>query len=1144
MTILRVLGLPLLLLLPVPIAAQEFRATIVGRVTDSSGGVMPGVTVTATNVETSVATVAISNESGDYIIPALTPGLYRVEAALDGFRTYVQEGIRLEIQARPTIDIELAPGTVTEDLTVRATPLLETSNASRGEVITGRAVSDMPLIGRNVLTLGALVPGVQFTQRTQAGTFMRTSARFDGISISGGQGRFNEVLLDGVPNTGSDGLTHFVPPVDATQEFKVQTNSFDAEFGRFTGGVINATTKSGTNQLSGSLYEFHRNSALNATDFFADDKPQFTYNLFGGSLGGPVTVPGLYEGRGRTFFFASYEGSREGVSRAFLSTVPTERERQGDFSETFVELPNGEAAPVVVYDPATTRQAGDTWLRDPFPGNRIPLERMDPVARELINLYPQPNAPGDPITGANNYRLSFKDPVPIDGYVFRIDHRLNDRHQSSVRYSRRHFQVNAQGPFQNDVTGTLRDFYSPGISLDHTYTVNKTMFMNARYGFSRFTDVSVADSVGSDLLGLGFPASLVDALPVQALPTVDIDGLTRLSDVNNNKRNWNREAVHTARGSLTKLWGHHTWRLGGEARIMMSESDNRGGAGAGSYSFDQVFTRGPNPQAATQMGGHPLASFLLGLGSGGEVANNVLVDERAPYYAFYAQDDWRVTSKLTVNLGLRYEWEGAYTSATNALNRGFAFDSASPLEADARAAYAANPIPELPLDQFRVQGGLSFAGVDGHPRGLTNLDRNNISPRVGFAYGLTPRTVIRGGYGLFYGPTTLLGETRHGFSVSTPWVTSFDGMLTPSTTLSNPFPNGLQQSSGADLGLMTNVGDSVSFVNPDRTNPYTHQYQVSVQRELPWETLVDVAYTGSLGRSLPVTRELNAIPEPVRAHAREVFVGTGRNILNDSVPNPFDGLITSGPLSGATTTRGQLLRPYPQFTSVEMFDDSIGTSRYDAFQLKVSRRFSEAFSLLAAYTASRHTERTRFLNDTDLEPIEEASAFDVPHLLTVSTTWELPFGPGRRFLGDASGLAGKILEGYQLNVIYSAGSGIPLNFSGAELVGDPSLPASDRTIERYFDTGAFRQRETLELVGLARTTDVRAPGKNNVDLSLFKTTSITAGVQLQIRVEAFNAFNHPEFLEPNSSFGNPNFGRITALNTFTRQIQFGARLIW
>jgi hypothetical protein len=1117
--------------------AQEFRATITGRVIDSSGAIVPSASVTAANIETGATSRTVTAESGQYVLPNLAPGMYRLDVEHAGFKKYVREGLRLQVQDRPTIDVTLEPGDVQTVVNVTAeAPLLEASDASRGEVISGRTLVDLPLNGRNAFALAGLTPGVSMTARTQASTFLRTTANagISAMSISGSQPRMNEALLDGVPNTGTDGLIQFVPSVDATQEFRVQTNSFDAEFGRFTGGLINAVIKSGTNDFHGSAFEFLRNSAFNARDPFATSIPQFGYNLFGGSAGGPIRIPKLYDGRNRTFFFANYEGSREGVPRAFVSTVPTLAQRRGDFSDTRVRS-GSQLIPVTIYDPNSNRQTGNTFTRDPFAGNQIPADRFNPVALKLLALFPEPNATGDAATGANNYQLAFKDLVRDDGYVFKIDHRFSDRHSIFGRYSWRRFTVGRQGAFKNPVTGDSETRDAPGFAFDDTYTLTPTTILNFRYGFARFIVNAASDNLGTDLSQFGFPASFVRSVAVQAIPRINVSGYATLSGATKLRRD--AEDAHTFRGGITHTRGIHNLRAGAEFRLLRSYVGSLGDSPTGVFNFDQVFTRGPNPQVAAVQSGHALASFLLGLGSSGSVANNAATAEQIPYYGVYFQDDVRLGSRLTINLGLRYELEGEYTERYNRINRGFAAGADSPLSAAARTAYAANPIAEIPASQFQVKGGLLFAGVDGQPRGLADLDRNNIAPRVGAAFRVTPKTVLRGGYGLFYGASTLSGETRLGFSASTPFVGTINSSLTPVNTLSDPFPDGLVSPPGASQGLLTLAGQGISFVDTSRRQPFSHQYQFSVQRELPWAMLADVGYSGSQSGDLAVDQQINAIPEAFRAAAEQQFIATGRNILNDSVRNPFSGLITTGALNGANTTRGQLLRPYPQFTSVVAASRPIGDSRYDSVQAKVTKRFSSGFSMIAAYTFSKLLERLRFLNDQDLEPVWELNENDIPQRFTLSSTYELPFGRGQ------SGLAGKLIAGWQLNVIYTAQSGVPLTITGGESTGK-SAKIDNPTVDRWFDTTAFRQRQTLEQVRTARLPDVRTAGKNNFDMSVFKTTSITERLRLQFRAESFNTLNRPEWFTPNTAFGNANFGRVTSTNTFARQLQFGLKLLW
>lgn len=1123
---------------------QDFRAAVSGRVTDSSGAVVPGAKITITNVDTSTPATTRSTDTGDYLIPSLAPGNYRLEVESPGFKRYVREGITLQIQDKPVLDVVLEPGEITTSVTVTGNVLqLETATASRGDVITGRTVVDMPLNGRNAYALAALTPGILFTARGQSSTFLRPTANngISSIAVSGAAERNTESFLDGVPNTGSDGLIQYVPSVDATQEFRVQTNAFDAEYGRFRGAVINATIRSGTNELHGAAFEFVRNSAFNARDPFATSIPQFGYNQFGFSVGGPVYLPKAYNGRNRTFFFANYEGSREGVPRAHVATVPTDLQRRGDFSQTNVRVGTASQR-ITVYDPATTRLQGTAYVRDPFPGNAIPSQRFDAVARNLIGLFPAPNAEGDSVTAANNYLRSYKDPVLDNGYVIRIDHRFSDRHAIFGRYSWRHFYVGRQGAFKNEVTGDHEDRNTPGAALDDTITINPTTVLNLRYGFSRYLTQQAADNLGRDMRAMGFPASLISQFDVQAIPSISISGYTGLSTAA--KRSVGAEDTHTLRGGLTKIRGRHSIRFGGEGRLIHSNSSSIAAGAVGAYSFNSTFTRGPNPQAASVTAGSGLASFLLGATASGSVNYNAAPADSATYYGVYFQDDIRVSSRLTVNVGLRYEMEGPYVERYNRLNRGYDFSVDSPINAAVRANYAANPIPEVPASAFSLRGGLLFAGVGGVPRALTELDRDNISPRLGAALSITPKTVLRGGIGRFFGATTQYSEVRQGFSNTTTMITSTDGGLTPANYLSNPFPDGIQLPPGASLGLMTFIGQSINYVNPFRKNPTSWQYQFSIQRQMGQNLLFDIAYVGSTSGQVPMDRDLNFVPKPIYDAARQTYVATGRNVLNDVFPSPFRNVVTTGPLSSATITRGQLVRPYPHFTGLSILNESNAKSRYDALQVKVNKRFSGGLSFQTSYAFAKQIDQVGYLNPQDTKVYKRLASFDVPNRFVASGVYELPVGRGRKYAAAAGGLWGKLLEGYQLNVIYTAQGGIPLDISGAESLGRSALLKSGRTVNRWFDTTAFRQRETLEYVGLSRLPDVRSPGKNNWDVSIYKNTGITEKLKLQFRAEAFNTLNHPEYSSPGTSFGSANFGVITSTNTFARQLQFGLKLLW
>ena len=1124
---------------------QEFRATLVGRVSDPSGGAIPKASVVVTQRETNAQHRAVSTETGDFTVPFLAPGAYRVEVDMPGFRKYVRDNVLLRIQDRVNVDVKMEIGSQTETVTVQgAATILETSTASVGSVVSQQAVADAPLNGRNPYGLMSSVTGVLPTGRGTPNFQLRITATGTSgaaeISISGAPANYNGYLLDGVPTTGGDNGLMYVPSIDATQEFKVQTNSYDAEFGRFLGGVINASMRSGSNAFHGSAFEYLRNSALNARDFFAATKPIFAYNQFGIESNGPVLIPRIYNGKNRTFFFGIYDGSREAVPRSFVGTVPTLEQRKGDFSQTFTRV-GTTATPVTIYDPSTTRSSGGAFVRNPFPGNIIPAAQLNAVGANLLKFYPLPATAGDSVTHAQNNPLAFTDPVFDDGYAFKIDHKFSEKHQIFVRYSWRHFFVEGQGELKNASTGRAVNRYTPGLAFDDTLTLNPSTVLNVRYGFSRYRQITQADSFGVDLTSLGFAAAMARAINRPAIPSLTVSGYSSYGQFNLDD---DIQETHFLHGSLMKQKGGHALRMGfGET--LNRHNNGPGGTTAGAYSFDNTFTRGPNPQATSAIAGNAIASLLLGLGASGSVTYTPSLAESTKYTEFYFQDDWRVTSHLSLNVGVRYEWEGAHVERFNQFNRGYDFVSANPLEKQAVANYALNPITEVPASKFTVKGGLLFVNQNGLPRGLANIDRNNISPRAGFAYSLGKSTVLRGGFGRFYGPTTSQTITSNGFSAVTTWVTSVDGGLTAVDKLDNPFPKGITPPAGTNAGLLTQTGQSVTVVDPGRQQLYTNQFDFSIQRQLPGRMVLEALYSGTRGGDYPVTNAIDSTPDNFRAAARDVFVATKRNILNDSVANPFFGLIPAGSLSTATTTRAQLMRPYPQFTGISFVGTNLGSSQYDSLQWKVSKRMAGGVTFLASYTLSKLIEKNFYLNPTDAQLSRRLASFDVPQRFVLTGSYQLPFGKGRRLLSATHGPLQKLVQGWQMNWVYTAQSGVPISIASGESTGKSAyLPDGERTLQRWFDTSAFRLRETLELVGTALLPNVRTQGRNNVDFSLYKDTQLFETVKLQFRAESFNLLNHAEFGNPNATVGSASFGLINSQINFARQLQFGLRLAW
>jgi len=946
---------------------QETRGTILGRVVDPTGASVAGAKLGATNVATGVAVNGESSTSGDFSLPFLIPGDYRLTVEMAGFKQTVQSGILVRLNEKVTVNVVLELGQTSERVQVQAeSPLLQVATAVTGEVIDNRRIAELPLKDGNPIMLASLAPGV--TNLTSGG--MGRSRPFDNISVSsvsvnGGASLSNDFTMDGAPNTTQDRIG-FVPPGDMVQEFKIVSAAFDATVGFAPGAVINVSLKSGTNQVHGSTYYFNQNTAFNANTFFnnRDGKARIPAYLhrWGVSAGGPVVLPKLYDGRNRTFWRYGYEALWDGTPESpAILTVPTEAEKKGDFSALLALGPQYQ-----IYDPATIRPAANgTFSRDPFPGNIIPLNRISPISTQLAQLWSPANSAGT-ADGSNNYN----DPGYVTdryySHLIRVDHSISANHRFFVRVSWNK-NVNVYEKRFNDSNGANFFRWNKGVALDDVLVISPNLLLNVRYGFNRFRETNDPLSRKFDPATLGFSTQFLDQIrgidsQRLTLPEVNVNGYASLG---NQGFYTIRPEVHELTGVLTHIVGSHTLRYGWSGRLYR-ENDFDFGKGSGSLSFATDWTRGPVNTSGSSPIGQGLASFLLGVPTGGSMAINDTSAQTSKVWGLYVQDDWKLTPKLTLNLGLRYEYEVPTTERFNRSVRGFAV-SPLPIEAAVKAAYAQNPLPQLPASQFSVAGGLTFAGVNG-PRTLWEGDKNNFMPRIGFAYALSNTMAIRGGYGIFFDQ---LGLSRRrinatGFSRSTDLVPSLDNGLSFTSSIGNPFPGGFDRPVGAGLGLMTSVGQAVSFFDPKIVNPYTQRWELSVQRTVGRNAVLELFYVGNRGTKLRTNPNLNALPEiyfsksPVRDQAAIDFQG-------GAVTNPFYPLLPRTGLAGTMVSRSQLLRPFPQFTSVRA-DNNQGYSWYHALQARFERRFTAGFTFNASFTQSKLMEATSFLNEFDAAP--------------------------------------------------------------------------------------------------------------------------------------------------------------------------------
>ena len=1129
--------------LGLPLGAQEFRGTVLGRVVDASNAVVPNAAVTVTNTATNTSLNTQSGADGAYMVPFLIPGPYRVTAEAAGFKKAVRDGIEVRVQDRLTVDLMLQVGATSESVEVTASaPLLEANSATMGQVIDNRQVISMPLNGRSSYLLTRLAPGVM---PTDTRTFTRPfdNGAISNSSLSGNRGKANEVLLDGISNVGADNTITFTPSIDATQEFKVQTNTYDAEFGRSAGGVVNVTVKSGTNQVHGSLFDFLRNNELDANSFFSNrvgaKKAPLRYNQFGTSVGGPVYLPKVYSGKDRTFFFFNYEAIRQFDGRSSVGAVPTLKQRDGDFSATYAAANQA----IQIYDPFSTRAdpaRPGSYLRDQFAGNRIPTGRWDPVAKAVLQYFPVPNAPGNPLTGAENLFYSGGTPDGYDAVITRIDHQISSAQRIFGRFSWSQRPRGDDNWFGNiaDSNFTTANRSSRGAALDYVNTLSPRWLLNLRWGFSRYADPTRSPAEGFDIATLGFPASFRDQTVFRMYPRFEISGLTNMGrDGGSN----NTEDTQTFQASLTHIRGAHTLKLGGDFRVIR-QNQFSAGYGSGRFAFTRAYTQGPDPLRSTTTGGNALASFLLGTPNSGSVEKAVALSFQNLYGAAFAQDDIRLSRKLTVNVGLRWEHEGARTERYNRMTRGFAFGQSSPLQ-----------VPGV-----KLQGGLLYAGTGGQPRGQADT-RSTFAPRSGFAYSLTSKTVLRGGYGIFWSGTTDIGAGTNaapGFSATTTFVSSLDNM-TPLNVLRNPFPDPLLSPIGSSQGLATLVGQGVSFTNTARRIPYTQQYSLGLQRQIGAGTLIEAAYVGNRGIALANSNvALNQLPDNLLAMG---------SALLDQVTNPFYGVISSGGLASRTVARGRLLVPYVQYTGVGVLSPTIGSSTYHALQLKVEKRFSRGFSLLASYTNAKIIDDVGSPQNNNNRRAERAiSTLDRPQRLVISEVWELPIGKGRALGGSVPRIVDLVIGGWQLNCVAILQSGQILNITSStnttNSLGGGQRPNStgksaklspastDAMLSRYFDTSVFTQPAPFTFGNLARTLpDVRGPGINNFDMSLVKGFPIRERLKAQFRFEFFNLWNRTQFANPGTSQGNAQFGVISNISNDAnpaRQVQLALKIVF
>jgi hypothetical protein len=1090
------------------VLAQVGGGQITGLVKDDAGAAVPGATVTATNTGTSAARVAVSSSAGVYTLPGLSPGAYRIAVALTGFRAAVREGVKVETGETIRLDFDLAVGGVQESVLVTGdAPLLRAGTASLGEVVPQETIAALPLNGRSFITLASLLPGVALPP---ASLLPR---------INGGRPRTNEYLFDGISVLQPEpGQVAFFPIVDAIQEFKIETNSPPAEFGRFNGGVVNLTTKSGSNALHGTGFEFFRHEALNGRNVFASSnatKPEFRRNQFGGVLGGPVR-------RDRTFFFVDYQGQRQGIGRTVISTVPTLLQRQGIFTEAIAgRVP-------AIYDPATTTANGSGgFSRTPFPGNSIPAGRIDPVALALVQRYPQPTSPAT----ASNYVRTDIERDDQDQMDLRLDHRVGpDQVFGRITYFKGRFVPVTPLPEGSGVTaGTPgpQDTRAWAFASSYQRVFSARWLNEVRIGDTRRTVARTASRLsGAASASLGLPGIPSTAQFADTLPTFQIGGYQQLGSPANTASDFGTSVTEVA-DSMTWAGGRHTVKAGFDVRwerlnVLQPPSPT------GLFVFSNLFSDLPG----TANTGTPLASFLLGQVQTFSIdLQRQQIRNRAHFQEYFIQDDWKISDRLTIAPGVRYT-----------LN----FPS---IEENNQAA-----VFNLTTQQ------LEFLGEGGQPRSARRLHKTNFGPRLGAVARITEATVVSSGYAMVWIEQA---------GITTPFTTPvFPFLQTVSQrTLDNVVPAFVlaQGPTVAPIPLtpLAGIGQGVFGVDADLGSGYVQQWNVSVQRELTSDMSIEVAYVGS-----KVTRVGLPDVNINQLSTEQLALGTA---LQQRVPNPFFGTIPrSSSLGDPTIPLNQLLRPFPQYTTVSLYRNNVGNTHYRGVSAKLEQRLSRGLSYLVSYTRSRLMDDASSVFDASILtgpvasfPVADSynrslerdySTGDIPHVFVASAVWELPMGNGRARQGH--GLIGALANDWTLATVITLQSGIPVavtqttNFNGflgfgtqrPNLVGDPGLPADERSASRWFDTSAFAVAPIFTL-GSSTRNPIRGPAFRNVDLMLSRRVPLRRVTAIELRAEAFNLLNTPPLGNPNAVLGAANFGTITTAGD-PRVVQLAVKLLF
>lgn len=1174
---------------------QEFRGTISGTVADPNGAVVAGATVTVKNRGTNVAKTVTTSDEGTFTVPFLIPGSYDVTISSNGFKSSVRENVSVGVDDRLNLEFKLEIGATAEVNVSAGAEVLEQGSVSLGTSVSQRQIEELPLAEGAPYTLATQAPGMVYTGDPNF-SGPTANGNLAGFRSNGTQGNQvngtggNVINLDGSPNLAYDGQVAFTPPSSATREFKVQTNSFDAQMGFTAGATVNVATKSGTNKFHGEGYYYNRDKSRTANNFFNNraglQRPERKYSRYGAMVNGPVF-------KDRTFFLFSYERQSDNVAQTTTYSVPTRLMRQGNFSEL--------AYPI--YDPATAFSGNSTCgttgtlnrvCRTAFAGNIIPVGRMYAPALAFMQFFPEPNLPGT----ANNYITDQNLTRPYRSYMVRVDHTINDKNSIFGKY---YHSRNTEDRYnltmeEGSIFQGFENRRNHGGNVVWTSALNSNFIFDLRGSWAMFKLRRFQDGqpTAAELGFTGIPSirqsnifprfNFTNFLTVGSLRADYNDGRERPFD------------MLTIQPTFTQIYGQHTFRYGYDFRRLHETFDYAGYA-SGQFTFQGTYTMENSSSGNTERDriGRDLASFLLGIPSSGSIDNPQVYDVSSDYHGFFFQDDWRVSPSITLNLGMRYELETGYREKSGSMVTGFDRNAASPIAGAVLANYNASVPVGVPNTVFQsLKGGFVFA-ADNKTRNQ-QMDTNNFQPRIGFSWGIDDKTVVRAGFGVFTSPFQIVTQNvifQPGFSTGTTFTPSTNNGLTFIATLANAFPAGILPSVGSANGLMTFAGTDLTAVgnngptsvilSNDRKNANYARFIAGIQREVWGGIGLDIAYIYSRGYNLSVNRELNAIPRScVRADngapclvdlatanpaTLVADLASATTYLNATISNPFRTLIpTSAAWNGTNIARRRLLTAFPQFGNVSTTEYN-GRSFYHSLQVQLVKRFNKGLSVNGSYTWSREHIANQYLNPQDTELSTYISPNERPHRFTISSIYELPFGKGRQFGNNWHPVVDALIGGWQMQGVYEWQSGEPLLLPNMYYNGDISqlqsrLGKKDPNGLRYgidipaWDTSGFRingvvpgvannqtSGSAITLRRIPFTTDgMRNQRFLKFDFGISKNFRIREGMKFQIRVDAINALNSPYFSAPNLTASATTFGISAApVRQPPRDIQIGGR---